>query len=303
MAPYLLFVALLASSPSSAPPASLVVDAGVYPVAGAEIFVEGFSIDAHTTPWPNTGGFSREDECHLPTPDEWLAAATLPRFEVAPAYEFVKSPWTTDCDMSRADQEAMVDAEGVIFETQYYASGPMPDGGNGPGRIVAGKGQDSLAGDPSPRAYRCVTRAAYRPKQRYVEASGINLRAGRSATYPILDGATIGTPVGELYSGDGWSFVEVKLRRNECDYQGRGWVKAEFLGDERPDRGALLKNGKAQLEARQFAQAAQQLERAYVLKKDDMATRDLLLQAYDKAGMSVEAKKLRAEGKKQHLRK
>src|SRR5208282_3169428 len=53
----------------------------------------------------------------------------------------------------------------------------------------------------------------------------------------------------------------------------------------RPDRNALLSAGKAQLQAHQLALAATQLERAYAFDKADAATRALLLEAYDGAGM------------------
>ncbi len=303
MVGFLLMLRLAASSPS--PPADqLVVDAGVVPVAGAELFVGGFTIDRRSNEWPEDAGFFSKKDCQLPTPDEWLAAAAQPGFEVGAAYELVEAPWTEDCRLSRADQEAIVEAEGVIFITQYYASGLVPDGGNGPSRIIRGDGQEYLAGDPTPRAYRCVaSRTPVVAKRRYVAASGINLRPGRGANYPILDGANIGSPVDQLYTDGTWSFVTVKLHREECEYQAQGWVKDEFLGDSRPDRQALLAAGRGQLEAKQFAQAAMQLERAYAFDKGDKATRELLLEAYDGAGMTAEADKVRREAKKSAARR
>ncbi|MHB8416615.1 MAG: SH3 domain-containing protein [Myxococcales bacterium] len=291
-----LLLALLGAAPPKVP--QLAVPAGVVTVDGAEIYTPTFTIDRRQTLWTEGGGFALEDQCALPTPDEWLAAAAQPGFEMGPAYEFVKTPWTEDCSTSPAEQAALAEAEGAIFMTEHYAVGTPFPGPNGVKRIVAGKGQDGLEGDPTPRAYRCVTRTTPASRRRYVAASGINLRPGRGSGYPIQDGAGIGTPVDELMSADGWSYVTVKLRRNDCDYVARGWVRAELLGDAPPDRGKLLEAGKAALAAKQFAAAVTPLERAYALRRSDAAVRDLLLEAYDGAGLTQEAAKLRREAKK-----
>ncbi len=285
----------------------LLVDAGVYPAPGAEVFVGSFSIDARSTPWPDGQGFG-VDGCELPSPDEWLAASNLQQFDLGSSYELVATPWSENCRMSQKELEGIAEVEGAVFNTQYYATGLFPDAGDETPvakKIIAGEGQDSNSGDPSPRTYRCVKRQPTPSRRRFVAASGINLRAGRGPEFPILDGTDIGHPVDELYSAAGWSFVTAKLSRNDCDYAARGWVKTDFLGDTRPDRALLLATGKTQLAAGQFAVAAVQLERAYAFDRGDLATRELLLRAYDGAGMKAEADKVRAEAKKaaRHKRK
>ena len=69
-----------------------------------------------SSPWAADAGFFPSERCELPTPEEWLAAATTPGFEVGPAYELVKSPWSAESRRTRADEEEIVAAEGALFE-------------------------------------------------------------------------------------------------------------------------------------------------------------------------------------------
>ena len=108
----------------------------------------------------------------------------------------------------------------------------------------------------------------------FVQASGLNLRAGPKASATILRQVPIGSAcVVVALAPEDWAELKCPL--------GHGFGKLELLGPKAPDHAQLLAQGKEP--GRPLPDALNLLQRAVTLKPDDTATREAFRELFWKA--------------------
>ncbi len=271
------------------------VEAGVYEVGGAEVWLDAYRIQARATP-----GEHEADRCQAPRAEEWLVAARQREFTVAKAFEYLAEPPEEPCSYS----PDIVEAEGVEGWVHFAGLGDhlgaetkVVLGGKEPRETWVKVHQNpwSFWGDeykPSPRAWRCVERGTPKREKAFVQASRLKLRARRAADAELRADVRIGTEVALAHRAGDWVWVEAPDHGALTECVRRGWAMAAFLGPEKPDADALRAEGAKLLDAGDAAKAVPKLERAAALRPEDRAILQLLARAYRKAGSTKEADEL-----------
>ncbi len=289
-----------------AAPEPMVVPAGLYTFGQREVYLHGFSIEALHGP---------EQRCNTeplshPTRDEWLAAAQQPAFIHSGKWEQLDAPSSDMCD----ELMGVVEAEGVggwiwfagwaghLGESQVMEGKDDPK--TGIIRIHANPwhfwGEESK---PAPRAERCVVhREPVSPEPKYVDASSLNMRAGRSTDFGIVHKAWAGAAVTPLHTDGDWVFIEAP--RRQWDDSGtepewhtctmRGWVMHKFLADAKPEAKPYVLEAEAALAAGKLKGSLAPIERAAALHAENIVLREGLADAYE-AVKSEHAESVRSQ--------
>ncbi|MBN2498512.1 MAG: hypothetical protein JXR96_28230 [Deltaproteobacteria bacterium] len=287
---FMLLCSLCSASSAVAGDEVLRVPAGIHKLDKAEVYLESFEIDRRAVP-------EKTENCAEPSVEQWLVAAGQKGFEPSKAYEYVATPPKVGCDYSQEE----VEAEGVAG--QYYFAGL---GEKLPGEAWKRSGSsvrdtisvvpalvlDAWGQKPSPVMRRCLRKVhAGERVRKYVLASTLNLRAGRSSEFEALEQLRIAMPLEVVHAAGDWRFVEVEITRkdNGCKYRTRGWVMDRFLTDEKPDADKLYAEGRKLLEAGKTDEAIPELQRAASLRLGHRPTLEALRDAYRKAGRKADA--------------